>query len=296
MYKFSRTAAVILAICLACFSAGTGFAEEGPAAGSRTSQDIIEEMAVYYGTYGSEADSRIEALLRELEALDPAAAASWTRIMDLWRSVQTELPITLNVLPDGLPETDELCLVVLGFQLNPDGSMREELVERLRVALACAEKYPKAWIVCTGGGTAAEDPAATEAGRMAEWLIGNGVAPERVIVENQSLTTAQNAIYTFDILEKHYPQVSRVAIISSDYHIATGTLLFGAEAILRAGGDGHEPVRIAANAAWHAPSGMLSMMFQAGALIELSGDVETAFDIYYETYDIHELPALKTDS
>ena len=31
---------------------------------------------------------------------------------------------------------------------------------------------------------------------------------------------------------------------------------------------------------------------QAGALIELSGDVETAYDIYYETYDIHELPAL----
>ena len=33
-------------------------------------------------------------------------------------------------------------------------------------------------------------------------------------------------------------------------------------------------------------------MFQAGALIELSGDVKTAFEIYYETYDIHELPPL----
>ena len=46
------------------------------------------------------------------------------------------------------------------------------------------------------------------------------------------------------------------------------------------------------NAAWPAPSGTLSAMFQTGALIELSGDVETAFEIYYETYDIHELPAL----
>ena len=198
------------------------------------------------------------------------------------------------MLPDGLPETDELCLVVLGFQLNPDGSMREELVERLRVALACAEKYPEALIVCTGGGTAAENPAATEAGRMAEWLTGNGIAPERVIVEDRSLTTAQNAICTFDILEERYPRVSRLAIISSDYHIATGTLLFGAEAILREGDEGREPVRIVANAAWPAPSGTLSAMFQAGALIELSGDVETAFEIYYETYDIHELPALQT--
>ena len=295
MRKFSRTAALILIICFICSSVGTGFTEAGPVAASRTCRDIIEKMAVYYGSYGGEADPRIDALLQELESLDPAQAARWTRIMNLWRSVQAELAVTPDILPDGLPETDELCLVVLGFQLNPDGSMREELVERLRVALACAEKYPNAWIVCTGGGTAAEDPMATEAGRMAEWLIDNGIAPERVIIENQSLTTAQNAIYTFDILEKQYPQVSQLAIISSDYHIATGTLLFGAEAILRAEDEEHEHIRITANAAWHAPSGTLSTMFQAGALIELSGDVQTAFDIYYETYDIHELPALDTN-
>ncbi len=295
MRKFSRTAAFILIICFICSSVGTGFTEAGPVAASRTCRDIIEEMAVYYGSYGGEADPRIDALLQELESLDPAQAARWTRIMNLWRSVQAELAVTPDILPDGLPETDELCLVVLGFQLNPDGSMREELVERLRVALACAEKYPNAWIVCTGGGTATEDPMATEAGRMAEWLIDNGIAPERVIIENQSLTTAQNAIYTFDILEKQYPQVSQLAIISSDYHIATGTLLFGAEAILRAEDEEHEHIRITANAAWQAPSGTLSTMFQAGALIELSGDVQTAFDIYYETYDIHELPALDTN-
>ena len=74
------------------------------------------------------------------------------------------------------------------------------------------------------------------------------------------------------------------------------TLLFGAEAILRAEDEEHEHICITANAAWKAPSGTLSTMFQAGALIELSGDAETAFDIYYETYDIHELPELKTGS
>ena len=75
------------------------------------------------------------------------------------------------------------------------------------------------------------------------------------------------------------------------YHIATGALLFGAEAILR-----DSTIEVVSNAAWHAPSGTLSTMFQAGALIELSGDVETAFEIYYETYDIHELPPLHKDS
>ena len=124
---------------------------------------------------------------------------------------------------------------------------------------------------------------------MAEWLEAQGVDPSRLIVEDHSLTTAQNAIYTFDILTERYPQVRQIAIISSDYHIATGALLFGAEAILR-----DSDIEVVSNAAWHAPSGTLSAMFQAGALIELSGDVETAFDIYYETYDIHELPALET--
>ncbi len=124
---------------------------------------------------------------------------------------------------------------------------------------------------------------------MADWVVENGIAPERIIIEDRSLTTAQNAIFTFDLLAQ-YPQVRQIAIISSDYHIETGTLLFGAEAILRDSG-----AEIVSNAAWHAPSGSLPAMFQAGALIELSGDAETAFKIYYDTYDIHELPPLRAE-
>ena len=257
-----------------------------------TAQDLIEEMVVYYGTYGEEASSRVSALLDELETIDADKAARWKSIMDLWQSVNSDLTVNEEILPDGLPDTDELCIVVLGFQLNPDGSMKDELIERLKVVLACADKYPNAYVICTGGGTASENSSATEAGKMAEWLKENGISPERIIVEDQSLTTAQNAIFSLDILEKRYPQVSHLAIVSSDYHIATGVLLFGAEATLRAEMAGKETITVLSNAAWKAPSGTLSSMFQAGALIELSGDIETAFDIYYETYDIHELPPL----
>ena len=263
--------AAALLIC-ACLPAP---AEDAPAA-----QDLIERMVVSYAAYGE----RDTQALEELAAADPALAGKWGQIMDIW-----EAPVTVNPeLPDTLPGDDSLCLVVLGFQLNPDGTIRPELEERLKTALAASQKYPQAFIVCTGGGTAADNPDATEAGRMAEWLETNGVDSSRIIVEDRSLTTAQNAVYTFDLLTEKHPQVNQIAIISSDYHIATGVLLFGAEAILR-----DSPVRIVSNAAWQAPSGTLSTMFQAGALIELSGDVETAFEIYYETYDIHELPPLK---
>ena len=258
----------------------------------RDRQEIIEEMVIDYGSYGSEADERIGSLIKELRSVDADAADRWESILSLWKTANTDLRINDGVLPDGLPDTDELCIVALGFQLNPDGSMRDELIERLKVVLGSAEKYPHALIVCTGGGTAAENESATEAGKMAEWLIGNGIAPERVIVEDQSVTTAQNAIYTCDILTEYYPQVKQLAIVSSDYHIATGALLFEAEAILRAEKAGGEAMRVVSNAAWKAPAGALSTMFQAGALIELSGDTETAFEIYYDTYDIHELPPL----
>ena len=253
---------------------------------------VVEELVVYYGTYGAEAEQKTSELLDDLHKADPAAEAKWKKIMNLWKTINTDPEIHEGILPDGLPETDELCLVVLGFQLNPDGSMKDELIERLKVAKASAEKYPHALIVCTGGGTAAENPDVTEAGRMADWLIANGIDAQRVIVEDQSLTTAQNAIFTWKILTEQYPQVKQLAIVSSDYHIATGTLLFNAEAILQAEDAGKEIMPVVSNAAWHAPSGTLSPMFQAGALIELSGDKETAFEIYYETYDIHELPPL----
>ena len=255
-------------------------------------EKTVEEIVVDYGTYGDQAANRIDTLLNELSAMDAGAGTRWKSIMDLWMSPQLGQPLNYDVLPDGLPDTDELCIVVLGFQLNPDGSMKDELIERLTVALNSAKKYPKAYIVCTGGGTAAENESASEAGEMAKWLVEKGVDRKRIIVEDNSITTAQNALFTYDILTSLYTSVKKLAIVSSDYHIATGELLFKAEVILRANAPGNEKLEVVSNAAWKAPSGTLSTMFQAGALIELFGDVKTAFDIYYDNYDIHELPPI----
>ena len=100
--------------------------------------------------YGSEAADRIDELLGELSAADASAGVRWENIIGIWTSDELGKPLNYGVLPDGLPDTDELCIVVLGFQLEPDGSMKDELVNRLTVALRCAEKYPRAYIApCT---------------------------------------------------------------------------------------------------------------------------------------------------
>ncbi|MCR5138498.1 MAG: YdcF family protein [Oscillospiraceae bacterium] len=288
-----RFIASVLVLIVAFSAAGCRSGKSGKASEDPTfTEKTVEEIAVDYGTYGAEAKGRISQLLKELSSADPSTGARWEKIMNLWMSPELGQPLHYDVLPDGLPDTDELAIVVLGFQLNPDGTMKDELIERLNVALASAEKYPNAYIVCTGGGTAAENEDASESGEMAKWLIANGIDKKRVIVEDNSITTAQNALFTYDILTSLYPSVRKLAIISSDYHIATGELLFKAEAILRANAPGNEKLEVISNAAWKAPSGSLSAMFQAGALIELFGDVKTAFEIYYETYDIHSLPPL----
>ena len=239
----------------------------------RESSKIIADITGYYGSYGEGARKNVDNCLKELEEKDPVTGDKWKSIISLWKYSNNDLVLNYGVLPDGLPETDALCMVVLGYQLNYDGTMRDELIGRLQVAKASAEKYPNALIVCTGGHTAYGSADATEAGNMSEWLIENGVAPERVIIEDNSLTTAQNAIFSLRILSEKYPQVTKLAIISSDYHIATGNLLFGARSTLIADKAGNERYEVISNAAYSAESGYLSTVFQATALKELSADM-----------------------
>ena len=194
---------------------------------ARNIDDIIEEIAVDYGTYGAEAKDRINTLLKELSDVDAVAGMRWKKILDIWQSPQLGEPLHYGVLPDGLPDTDELCIVVLGFQLNADGTMKEELIERLNVALRSLQEYPNAYVVCTGGGTAADNESASEAGEMAKWLSEHGIGKKRIIIEDHSITTAQNAIFTYDILTSLYPSVKNlplypVIIISQQVNCCSG--------------------------------------------------------------------------
>lgn len=242
---------------------------------------IVRELVEAYSSGDEDSEMRTAGLLDELRQADPLSASRWERVLVLWKTADNDLVINPDVLPDGLPDTGELCLVVLGFQLNSDGTMREELLERLRVALASAEKYPNAYIACTGGPTASQDRSVTEAGSMAQWLIENGVDPDRIIIEDQSLTTAQNALFTNRILADSYPEVRYLAIISSDYHISTGTLLFGAQPIFAAEDGDTDTLTVISNAAYITSRPPIQTSFQASALLDIAGDSDGAIEMFY---------------
>jgi len=172
--------------------------------------------------------------------------------------------------------------VVLGFELNDDGTMQEELIGRLETALACADQYPHAFVVCTGGGTAKKNRNVTEAGLMGDWLVDHGLDPDRLIIEDQSFTTAQNALFTYDILLHDYPQVHDVVVVSSLYHIAWGSLLLEASFLKAAAQQQTPEIHVVSNCAYPImnPKYADTLRFEKGGMMQLIGDNEKAMEYY----------------
>lgn len=213
-----------------------------------STDDLIRKIINYFQYYQGDAKTDYELLLSQMAQQDPALANTWSGILDFWIRVDQDMEVNKEILPDGLPEDDSLCIAVMGYQLNSDGTMRDELYERLHVTLASAEKYPNAYILCSGGGTASKKEKVTEAGQMAKWLIKKGVAEDRIIVEENALSTIENAKYGCSILYRDYPQVNTVAVITSDYHIFRSCLYFNTQAALQAYELQKEPIQVLSNA------------------------------------------------
>ncbi len=129
-------------------------------------------------------------------------------------------------LIDNLPNVDSLCIVILGYSLSPKGEVRDELKMRLDAGIEAAERYPNAYILVTGGGTALLAPTVKEADKMAEYLIDNGIDPSRIIIENNSLSTSENAVYSEILLRNEYPEINKIFIVTSDYHVPMACAIF----------------------------------------------------------------------
>lgn len=242
-----KAGALLLAVCLLSALAAPAYAKlDGKA------YDILSDIMYTYKRQGPSSYLEVQKMVGRLKEVDPALGNAWGQVMEMWNFVNTDLEVSYDSLPNGLPQDDSLCIVVLGFQLNPDGSMAEELIGRCTVALNCARQYPNALIAVTGGGTAFRKPELTEADQMAAWLKENGVAEERIIVENRSQTTVENAQFTSMILLQEYPQVKSLAVVSSDYHVPLGCLLFSEQFIFISYVTGIDMIPVTANAGYKA--------------------------------------------
>jgi uncharacterized SAM-binding protein YcdF (DUF218 family) len=77
--------------------------------------------------------------------------------------------------------------------------------------------FDDAWIVSSGGRVSANPSHPTSAAAMRVALLALGVPAERIVLEEQSLTTRDEAVEVAPILERMQP--ARVILVTSDLHM-----------------------------------------------------------------------------
>lgn len=233
---------------------------------------FVRDLILYYKNYQEKAKTDIEHTLADMYVADSAYATVWTDIMGYWSYVNNKMTIYTDIAPLGLPEDDSMAFVILGYKLNSDGSMKDELIGRLQVGLASAERYPNSYVIVTGGGTASENSDSTEAGEMAKWLIANGLSEDRIIIEDKAGTTVGNAKYTYRMLKKSYPAIKDLVMVTSDYHIPRASLIFYTQCLIEAYQSGGEYLNILTNVAYVTGSeGYESIELQAQGVASVAG-------------------------
>lgn len=88
-----------------------------------------------------------------------------------------------------------LVAVVLGNRMNDDGTPSQLMLKRMDLTLQMYQKLHPDKIILSGG-LANPTAGITEAQFMRNYLIAQGLSPDVLIEENNSLTTKQNAQFS----------------------------------------------------------------------------------------------------
>jgi len=291
MKRFAKLILVVIltfSMCLGTlntFAPTIAVAKETTEEDTMATKDYVQQLIWYYANgHTVDVQRTLENFERFSKKNHTTDAEQWKKIMDYWQGVDNEDPAyytesydTENTganIPAGLPDDNSLCIVILGFRLKPDGSMEDELKGRCDAAVQLAKKYPHAYIACTGGGTAMSNPNVTEADSMKAYITqkyGSEIG-DKIIVENKSKTTVQNAQFTYAILGKDYPEVKHLAMVTSQYHLKRGCLLYYTQMLLKAYEAGNTPIDIVGTYGWYrADLTFEGISMEARSLASLAG-------------------------
>ncbi|MED4909376.1 ElyC/SanA/YdcF family protein [Brevibacillus centrosporus] len=173
-------------------------------------------FGLYSKLNGDEAS--YQASLAKMKSIDPKMAQEF---LDKYNTTDDYIKVKFNTeVPANIPVKGH-AIVILGYALADDGTMREPMIERLKVGLAIAQKYPGSKIVVTGG---VPKQGITESDAMTDWLVKQGIDQNRIIPENKSTDTVENALFTTAILEKE--NITDVTIVSSASHMRRALSVF----------------------------------------------------------------------
>lgn len=116
--------------------------------------------------------------------------------------------------------TGAAAIIVLGSGLI-NGKVPPLLADRLQRGMKAQQHDVGHPVIITSGGQGANEPR-PEGAAMRDYLIDQGVDPERVIAEEQSTTTEENLVYSQRLLPEND---SPVTVVTSNYHVFRAALL-----------------------------------------------------------------------
>jgi len=114
--------------------------------------------------------------------------------------------------------------IVLGYKLEPDGSLHPYLKKRLDKAKDWLASNPSGLILITGGVT--REGYVSEAKVSLAYLEEKGVSREAVLLEQEALATADHPALVKRVLREAGVLVGAVIIITGDYHLARSKRIF----------------------------------------------------------------------
>lgn len=142
--------------------------------------------------------------------------------MSVWALVIVALIFTIH--RTGKVETAETsdAIIVLGAGLSRNGRPGWALTRRSNHAADLWHQGLADTIICTGG--IADNQTSSEAQGCLEVLMRNGVPASAVLLEEQSRSTEENAIFSQVILEAN--NLDSVILVSDGYHLFRGNYIF----------------------------------------------------------------------
>lgn len=149
-----------------------------------------------------------------------------------------EIPVIAGARPDENPEAEYLVVMGAGIiGTEPSLSLRD----RLEAARDYLNEYPQAVAIVSG--SRAPDEIVSEASVMKRWLEEQGIAPERILLEEQADSSYENVQYSLAMIEARGGDADGpVAFVTSEYHLYRTCLL--------AESQGCEPLGVAAKTSY----------------------------------------------
>ena len=220
-----RVIVILLIVCLLAGLAVLGLKlseKAGPPvseANGRNAAQLLADLVSAVETPEAGDDERIEADLAAIRAVNMYLDPGYE--LNLYRAGGDAAELTAA----GVPDSPGHAIVVLGYELR-DGAMQPELEGRCEAAAAAARALPNAILVCSGGATGENNPDRnTEAGLMKAYLTERcGVEAARIYIDEEAMTTQENAVNTFRILQEK--GVKTMTIVTSSYHQRWGQTVY----------------------------------------------------------------------